>query len=91
MYRARWDSDAKEGLMFDAFSRKRHIRSVWNLRRCLTLAISSNSRGKGFSQNVDCENIRRWSPNLWQLILASGGPDYYPKFGFVPTVEYMLE
>ena len=44
-----------------------------------------------FGQHLVCEDIQLWSNDLWPLILVSSEHDYYPKFGFVPTVEYMLE
>ena len=44
-----------------------------------------------FGQHLVCEDIQLWSHDLWPLILVSSKHDYYPKFGFVPTVEYMLE
>ena len=44
-----------------------------------------------FGQQLVYEDIQLWSHDLWRLILVSGESDYDPKFGFVPTAEYMLE
>ena len=38
-----------------------------------------------------CEDIQLWPHDFWPLILVSSEHDYYPKFEFVPTAEYMLE
>ena len=44
-----------------------------------------------FGQHLVCEDIQLWSHDLWPLILVPSEYDYHPKFGFVPTAEYMLE
>ena len=48
-------------------------------------------RVNAFGQNLVCEDIQLQSHDLWPLILVSSEHDYYPKFEFVPTAEYMLE
>ena len=63
-------------------------------------AIGAGSRRKrdaievlmvnAFGQHLVCEDIQLWSHENG-IILVSSKHDYYPKFGFVPTVEYMLE
>ena len=32
-----------------------------------------------------------WLYKKWQLVLVSGEPEYYPKFGFVPAAPYQLD
>ena len=55
------------------------------------LAVQASLWGKGFGQQLVFEGIQRASNGRWRLILVSGEPDYYPKFGFVPAADFGLE
>ena len=54
------------------------------------LAVQPHVRGKGFGQQLVQEGMRLARLGLWRLVLVSGESDYYPKFGFVPAVDYGL-
>ena len=54
------------------------------------LAVQPHVRGKGFGQQLVQEGMRLARLGPWRLVLVSGEPDYYPKFGFVPAVDYGL-
>ena len=54
------------------------------------LAVQPHVRGKGFGQQLVQEGMRLARLRPWRLVLVSGEPDYYPKFGFVPAVDYGL-
>ena len=55
------------------------------------LAVQPHVRGKGFGQQLVQEGMRLARLGPWRLVLVSGEPDYYPKFGFVPAVRYGLD
>ena len=55
------------------------------------LAVQPHVRGKGFGQQLVQEGMRLARLGQWRLVLVSGEPDYYPKFGFVPAVGYNLD
>ena len=54
------------------------------------LAVQPHVRGKGFGQQLVQEGMRLARLGPWRLVLVSGEPDYYPKFGFVAAVGYDL-
>jgi predicted N-acetyltransferase YhbS len=54
------------------------------------LAVQPHVRGKGFGQQLVQEGMRLARLGPWRLVLVSGEPDYYPKFGFVQAVGYGL-
>ena len=54
------------------------------------LAVQPHVRGKGFGQQLVQEGMRLARLGPWRLVLVSGEPDYYPKFWFVPAVDYGL-
>ena len=54
------------------------------------LAVQPHVRGKGFGQQLVQEGMRLARLGQWRLVLVSGEPDYYPKFGFVQAVGYGL-
>ena len=54
------------------------------------LAVQPHVRGKGFGRQLVHEGMRLARLGQWRLVLVSGEPDYYPKFGFVPAAGYGL-
>ena len=55
------------------------------------LAVQPHLRGKGFGRQLVQEGMRLARLGQWRLVLVSGEPDYYPKFGFVPAAGYDLD
>ena len=55
------------------------------------LAVQPHVRGRGFGRQLVHEGMRLASLGKWRLVLVSGEPDYYPKFGFVPAAGYGLD
>ncbi len=55
------------------------------------LAVAPSLRGRGFGRHLVHEGLRLAGNGKWRLVLVSGEPDYYPKFGFVPAAEYNLD
>ena len=55
------------------------------------LAVQPDLRGRGYGQLIVAEGLSRAAAiGKWPLVLVSGEPDYYPKFGFVPAAPYQL-
>ena len=55
------------------------------------LAVKPDLRGQGHGQQIVKEGLARAEAmGKWPLVLVSGEPDYYPKFGFVPAAPYQL-
>ena len=55
------------------------------------LAVQPHVRGKGFGRQLVHKGMRLARLGQWRLVLVSGEPDYYPKFGFVPAAGYGLD
>ena len=56
------------------------------------LAVQPDLRGQGYGQQIVKEGlVRAKSMGEWPLVLVSGEPEYYPKFGFVPAAPYKLD
>ena len=56
------------------------------------LAVQTDLRGRGYGRQIVAEGLARAAAiGKWPLVLVSGEPDYYPKFGFVPADPYQLE
>ena len=56
------------------------------------LAVQPDLRGQGYGQQIVKEGLTRAKAiGKWPLVLVSGEPEYYPKFGFVPAAPYQLE
>ena len=56
------------------------------------LAVQPDLRGQGYGQLIVTEGLARASAiGNWPLILVSGEPDYYPKFGFVPATPFRID
>ncbi len=55
------------------------------------LAVQPDLRGRGYGLQIVAEGLARAAAiGKWPLVLVSGEPDYYPKFGFVPAAPYQL-
>ena len=55
------------------------------------LAVQPELRGQGYGQQIVMEGITRARAlGKWPLVVVSGEPEYYPKFGFVPATPYQL-
>ena len=56
------------------------------------LAVQPDLRGRGYGWQIVAEGLARAvAIGKWPLVLVSGEPDYYPKFGFVPAAPYQLD
>ena len=56
------------------------------------LAVQPELRGRGYGQQILIEGLARAAAmEKWPLVLVSGEPEYYPKFGFVPASPYQLD
>lgn len=56
------------------------------------LAVQPDLRGRGYGQQIVAEGLARAADfGKWPLVLVSGEPDYYPKFGFVAAAPYQLD
>ena len=56
------------------------------------LAVQPDLRGQGYGQHIVKEGLARAKAvGKWPLVLVSGEPEYYPKFGFVSAVPYQLK
>ncbi len=55
------------------------------------LAVQPDLRGKGIGRKLVEEGLRLARDSNWSLVLVSGEPNYYPKFGFVPAAPYNLD
>ena len=56
------------------------------------LAVQPDLRGQGYGQQIVIEGLARAEAmGKWPLVLVSGEPEYYPKFGFVPAAPYQLD
>ena len=56
------------------------------------LAVQPELRGQGYGQQIVKEGLARARAMCrWPLVLVSGEPEYYPKFGFVPASHYQLD
>ena len=45
----------------------------------------------GYGVQIVAEGSRAKTMDKWPLVLVSGEPEYYPKFGFVPATPYQLD
>ena len=55
------------------------------------LAVRPDLRGQGYGQYLVKDGLARARViGKWPLVLVSGEPEYYPKFGFVPAAPYKL-
>ena len=56
------------------------------------LAVQPDLRGRGYGRQIVAEGLARASARgKWPLVVVSGEPDYYPKFGFVSAGPYQLD
>jgi len=56
------------------------------------LAVQPDLRGQGYGRQLVADGLARArAMQKWPLVLVSGEPDYYPKFGFVPAAPYRLQ
>ena len=56
------------------------------------LAVQPELRGQGYGQLIVTDGLARARAiGKWPLVLVSGEPDYYPKFGFVPATPFQVE
>ena len=56
------------------------------------LAVQPDLRGQGYGQQIVKEGLARAvAMGKWPLVLVSGEPEYYPKFGFVPAAPYQIK
>ena len=56
------------------------------------LAVQPDLRGRGYGRQIVSKGLARAvAIGKWPLVLVSGEPDYYPKFGFVPAAPYHLD
>ena len=55
------------------------------------LAVQPHVRGQGFGRQLVIEGMRLARLGEWRLVLVSGEPDYYPKFGFIPAAGFGLD
>jgi predicted N-acetyltransferase YhbS len=56
------------------------------------LAVQPELRGKGYGRRIVAEGLARAKAiNKWPLVVVSGEPDYYPKFGFQPATPFKLQ
>ena len=56
------------------------------------LAVRPDLRGQGYGQHIVKDGLARARAiGKWPLVLVSGEPEYYPKFGFVPAAPYQLK
>ena len=56
------------------------------------LAVQPDLLGRGYGRQIVAEGLARAADiGKWPLVLVSGEPDYYPKFGFVPAAPYQLD
>jgi predicted N-acetyltransferase YhbS len=56
------------------------------------LAVQPELRGKGYGRKIVADGLARARAiNKWPLVLVSGEPEYYPKFGFEPALSYQLD
>jgi predicted N-acetyltransferase YhbS len=56
------------------------------------LAVQPDLRGQGYGRQIVKEGLARAKAmGKWPLVLVSGEPEYYPKFGFVPAAPYQLD
>jgi predicted N-acetyltransferase YhbS len=55
------------------------------------LAVQPDLRGQGYGHQIVMEGLTRARAlGKWPLVVVSGEPEYYPKFGFVPATPYQL-
>jgi predicted N-acetyltransferase YhbS len=56
------------------------------------LAVQPELRGQGYGRKIVADGLARARAiDKWPLVLVSGEPEYYPKFGFVPALPYQLD
>ena len=55
------------------------------------LAVRPHVRGKGFGRELVQEGMRLARLGQWRIVMVSGDPDYYPKFGFVSAAKYGVD
>ena len=56
------------------------------------LAVQPELRGQGYGRKIVADGLARARAiNKWPLVLVSGEPEYYPKFGFEPALPYQLD
>jgi predicted N-acetyltransferase YhbS len=56
------------------------------------LAVQPELRGKGYGRKIVADGLARARAiNEWPLVLVSGEPEYYPKFGFESALPYQLD
>ena len=56
------------------------------------LAVQPEMRGKGYGRKIVADGLARARAiNKWPLVLVSGEPEYYPKFGFEPALPFQLD
>ena len=55
------------------------------------LAVQPELRGKGYGLKIVADGLTSARAiNKWPLVLVSGEPEYYLKFGFEPALPYQL-
>ena len=56
------------------------------------LAVQPELRGRGYGRIIVADGLARARAIYkWPLVLVSGEPEYYPKFGFEPALPYQLD
>jgi len=55
------------------------------------LAVLSNYQSKGVGSKLVQEGIERCKSQGYDAIVVLGHPNYYPKFGFIPSVSYGIK
>ena len=55
------------------------------------MAVIPKFQNKGVGSSLIKEGIQQCIDNGYDAIIVLGHPDYYPKFGFVPSIKYGIK
>jgi putative acetyltransferase len=55
------------------------------------MAVKSQFQSQGTGSRLVEEGLRRCAENQYDAVVVLGHPQYYPRFGFVPSADFGIQ